>query len=239
MKEIIELNKKLTELLGECLPEDALVLDRCDQPEELIRLPIELRDEIEQLRNQINQVVPNDFEYILCLGDDSPDLLLEYGDGAQTGFFRSHEWQPDRSIIEQLNGFNWDKEREQAIAGCQKFDAMKENAKHTPSRLPSTKEIQKAFRDEMKEFVRTKRKDSSKVHVMVWRDPEGVLEMSFKDVVSFIDELIDLMPTGHLIITVVADGKPIPVEKIELLKKKALKELEQMPISYAKALGKL
>jgi len=238
MKEIIELNKRLLEQLGKCFSEGVLVIGRHDQPDELARLPGALRKDIEQLREEINQVVPNDFTYAFFLGDDSPNLTIEYEDGAQTGFFRGHEWQSDRSIIEQLKGFNWDAERKQAIAGCQMFDEMRQNAKHMPSRLPSTKETQKAFRDEMKDFVRAKRKDPSKVHVMLWRDHAGITEENFKDLESFTDALIDLMPTKYLIVTVVADGKPLPVEKIELLKKKALKELESMPISHARALGK-
>src|SRR5579883_2670634 len=130
MKEIIELNKKLLQQLGKCFSEGVLVVSRYEQPEELERLPSALRNDIEKLRDEINRVVPNDFAYTFFLGDDSPDLNIEYQDGAQTGFFRGHEWQPERSILEQLKNFDWDGERKQAIAGCQVFDEMRENAKH-------------------------------------------------------------------------------------------------------------
>jgi hypothetical protein len=238
MKEIIELNKKLIEQLGRCFPEGALILGRNDQPEELAALPAALREEIEQLRGEINEVVPNDFTYSFDLGDDCPGLMIEYEDGSQTGFFRGHNWQLNRSIIEQLKEFNWDAEREQALAGCQIFDVMKENAKHLPSRLPSTRELQKAFRVEMKEFLKAKRQDLRGVHALMWRGDEGVKVESFEDQASFCRELPDIMTVQYLVIAVVADGKPMSREELEILKKKAISELEDMPISHARALGK-
>jgi hypothetical protein len=93
MKEIIELNKRLLEQLGKCFSEGVLVIGRDDSPDELARLPAALRKDIEQLRGEINQVVPNDFTYHFFLGDDSPDLKMIYQDGAQTEYGLAHEWQ--------------------------------------------------------------------------------------------------------------------------------------------------
>jgi len=238
MKEIIELNKRLLGQLGKCFPEGGLIVGRNGQPDELAALPAALREEIEKLRGEINEVVPNDFTYSLDLGNDSPGLMIEYEDGSQTGFFRGHDWQPNRSIIEQLKEFNWDAEREQALAGCQIFDAMKENAKHLSSRLPSTKELQKAFRVEMKEFLKAKRKDLRGVHVLMWRGDEGVKVESFEDQASFGRDLPDIMTVQYMVIAVVVDGKPMSRDGLEILKGKAISELEDMPISHAKALGK-
>ena len=89
----------------------------------------------------------------------------------------------------------------------------------------------------MKEFVKSKRKDTSKVHVLVWSEGDEVLAPEeFADMAAFCDVLPDMMATQHLIIAVVADGKPLPEQKIEKLKQQALKELEDMPMSHAKAL---
>ena len=238
MKEIIELNEKLIKQLGKCFSEGELVLRRNDQPEELTRLPSALREDIEKLRREINEVVPNDFTYSFDLGNDCPNLMIEYEDGSQTGFFRGHDWQPNRSIIEQLKEFDWEAERRQALAGCQIFDAMKEDAKHLPSRLPSTKELQKAFRVEMKEFLKSKRKDLHGVHVLMWRDEEGVHEETFENMERFCRDLPDIMTVRLLVIAVVVNGKPLSRDGIEMLKKTAIAELEDMPISHAKALGK-
>ena len=51
--------------------------------------------------------------------------------------------------------------------------------------------------------------------------------------------LPDMMTTHHLIISVLADGKPLAEKRIEQLKRQALKKLEGMPMSHAKALLKM
>jgi hypothetical protein len=215
------------------------MLGRDSQSEELKRVSVALQAEIEAFRGKVNEVVPNDFNWTVSLSDDSPDFRIEYNDGPQTGFFHGHEWQSGRCIIEQLKEFDWEGERHEAISACQMFDDIRATAEHSPEGLPPTKEIQKAFRDEMKEFVKTKRNDASQVHVMLFRDDEGIKEETYDDMKSLCQELPDIMTVHYLVVTVVADGKPLPVERIESLKKHALKELEGMPISHAKALWKL
>jgi hypothetical protein len=61
---------------------------------------------------------------------------------------------------------------------------------------------------------------------------------SFEDQASFRRDLPDIMTVQYLVIAVVADGKPMSREGLEILKKKAIAELEDMPNSRAKALGK-
>ena len=239
MKEIIELNDGLRRELGNCFPDGALMLGRNDQPEELTRLPIKWREAIGALRARVNEVVPDDFHYTICLGDEEPGFMMEYNDGASTGFFGGHEWDSGRCIIEQLKELDWMAERERAISGCQMFDEMRAQAEESPSHLPPTKVIQKTFRSEMRDFVKTKRKDASRVHVLMWREDEGMREETYDSLESFCRELPDIMTVHYLVITVVAGGKPLPVERIEAVKGQAVKELEDMPISHAKALWKL
>jgi integrase len=135
MKEIIELNNRLVGQLGKSSSEHVLMLGRDGQPEELKRLPVEFQAEIEAFRAKVNEVVPNDFDWALFLGDDWPDFTIEYNDGPQTGFSRGHEWQSGRCIIEQLKAFDWEAERHEAISGCQMFDDLRASAEDAPSRL--------------------------------------------------------------------------------------------------------
>jgi len=88
--------------------------------------------------------------------------MIEYADGPQTVFGGGHEWKPDRSIVEQLKELDWDSERQTAMSGCQIFDQMTANTKDLPPQLPSTKQLQKAFRGQMKAFLKAKRSDESK-----------------------------------------------------------------------------
>jgi hypothetical protein len=239
MKEIIELNGRLRRELGNCFCDGVLMLGRDDQPEEFKRLPVKFRQEIEALRRKINAAMPDDFSYMLSLGDDSADLHLEYDNGPQVKFGRSHEWDQRRSVIDQLTEFDWETERQQAIAGTEVFDEMIAHARHAPAELPSTKEIQKAFREEMKEFITSKRRDSSNVWALMWREDESLREERFESLDSFRRDLPDLMTVRYLIIAVVSTGKSLSREEIDRFKTEALKELEESPISHAKALGKL
>jgi hypothetical protein len=239
MKDVIEINNRLRVLLGGSFSNGAMLLRRKDESDELKNLPAKLQEDIAKLRDSINHAMPDDFNYTLSLGEEHPDLMIDYADGPQVEFFRQHSWEPGRSVAEQLKEFDWDAERQLALSWCRQHDEMLAEAKKAPSRLPPTKGIQKTFRDEMKDFVKTKRKDATRVHVLMWRDDEGMREWTCESLEALVWELVDLMPAHYLVITVVAEGKPLPIEKIDSLKHRALKELEQMPTSHAKALWKL
>jgi hypothetical protein len=116
---------------------------------------------------------------------------------------------------------------------------MIEEAKQRPAALPSTKQLQKAFPDVMQEFIKAKRMQTSKVHVLAWDGDQTMLTTEFAEMKAFCKVLPDIMATQQLIIAVMADGKPLPAQKIEKLKQQALKELKGMPISHAKALLKM
>lgn len=243
MKEIIELSERIRNEAPEAVPKEFgwfLVNRQGEGTEELQVLPPAIKDEVERLRARLDAAIPDDFQYQLCLGDDKPGLSLVYCDGAQTEADCPVEWDETRSIFDQLQGVDWEKERGRVLAMCQDMERMKEEAQQKKPTLPSTKQIQKTFRSEMDLFVKTKRKDASQVHVLVWDDGEGsTKEENFENMDAFRRELPDIMAMQLLVIAVVADGKPLPVAKIGELKKQALQELEDMPISHAKALGQI
>jgi hypothetical protein len=240
MKEIIELNKRILTEAPEAVPKEFgfISVSRKEVADgDLAALPASIRADLEKFRLKLNQTMPDDFGYQIFLGDADPHLIITYSDGAQTEGNCPVEWDLKRSIFDQLPGIKWDDLRAFALTNGQIFDQMIEAAKHRPAALPSTKQLQKGFREAMKEFVKSKRKDTSKVHVLVWSEGDEVLAPEeFADMAAFCDVLPDMMATQHLIIAVVADGKPLPEQKIEKLKQQALKELEDMPMSHAKAL---
>ena len=198
------------------------------------------------MRSKVNEVVPDDFSYWLCLGCEAPDFRFEYEDGAQAGFFQGHDWKVNESIIEQLRAVDWDAERKKGIGACQFFDELVASAKHRPARLPSTKQLQRRFREEMKTFVKKHRNDDGSVHLLMFREEDGInpdsgiQEEAFANLEMIPGELVDLMTVRYWVIAIVTEGKPLAVGKIDELKDLALKELrEHMPISYAKATGRL
>jgi len=238
MREIIELNERLLRDCGGQLPDEGLMLGRRDAPEELEKLPPKPREEVEDLRSRFNQVLPDDFDYVLCLGDKAPALMLDYYNGSMTGGGRGHDWQEAVSIFDQLRELNWDEERKWAIQGTETFDAIAAVAKELPVMLPLTRALQKRFSDPVKAYIKEKRRNVSRVYVLLWDGEESLLDEDFGDVRAFERELPDIMTHMLHVLTVVAEGKPMPAEKIDRLKKAALKQLEDMPISHAKASGK-
>jgi len=243
MKEIIELNKRILTEAPEAVPKEfgfIMVIRNDSAAKELAALPASIRADFEKFLQKLNQAMPDDFEYQVLLGNEHPYLTIIYNDGAQTVGNCPVKWDLERSIFDQLPAINWDSLRGFALANGQMFDRMIEEAKQRPAALPSTKQLQKEFAEPMKDFIKTKRKDASKVHVLVWSEgQEGSTGEEFANMKAFCRALPDLMATQYLVITVVADGKPLPERKIEVMKREALKELEDMPISHAKALLKL
>ena len=238
MKEIIELNKRLRRDAENRLPGDGLMLGREDTPDELGSIPAELGKEINDLRKALNGVIPDDFGYLLCLGDGEPALMLQYGNGSMTGACRGRHWKEAVSIFEQLRDLDWDDERKWAIQGTETFDVIAAMAKELPVMIPLTKALQKEFFDPVKAYIKEKRRDASRVYALLWDGEESLFDEDFGDVKAFERELPDIMTHMLYVLTVVAEGKPMPAEKIDRLKKEALHKLEDMPISFAKASGK-
>jgi len=237
VKEIIELNARILTEVGDHLPEDGVFIVTREGCEELKSFPDRLRNEVLAFCGKLDGAVPNDFGYMLFIGCDAPGLRLEYRDGATCGYVSGRTWKSEMSIFEQLKEVDWDKERGDAISAARLFDQVIPMAKNMPVRIPSTKGLQRCCRKEVKDFIKRSRGDASKVHVLFFQGGDGASE-DFENMEAFRHALPDMMTGECHIIAVVANGKPLSVEKIDVLKKAALKELEDMPISHAKASGK-
>ena len=248
MKEIIELNKRILREAPDAVPKEFgfIIVTRKEAPNDKVAaLPASISADLEELRLKLNQALPDDFGYRILLGNTAPYFTITYSDGPQTEGNCPVEWDLERSIFDQLSGIKWDDLRAFALANGQIFDQMIEEAKKRPSALPSTKQLQKDFAPVVKTFVEAKQKDTSKVHVLAWCGDQlsngdlAVMTTEFAGMKAFCKVLPDIMATQQLIIAVMADGKPLPAQKIEKLKQQALKELKGMPISHAKALLKI
>jgi hypothetical protein len=241
MKEIIELNNHIRREMPELADaEEGLIVAREDQPSDWGALSAPLREHVERVVAELNRILPADFSYCLYLGDNDPVLGLSFQDGAQVETFRNIPCEGDESLAEAFSGIDWDDQRAAAMEECQTFDRMKEYAETVEPDIPKTKELHKEFRVEMKEWVKTIRKDATSVYAMMvrWED-EGIITEKYESLEDFSRWLPNLMTLRFDIIAVVADGKPLAAAKIDKLKVAALVELENMPISHAKASGKI
>jgi hypothetical protein len=240
MREIIELNRQILAELPDKIREDALPeIDRADGPQLWPEASLAVKQAAEAVHAELNRCIPEDFSYTVLLGDEKPIVSLGFEDGAQMGSFQSLEIKEHLSIQGQLGSMDWDEQRGAEMSRCQVWDGMKEYAAQAPSSLPSTKKLQQSFRDEMREWVKEKRRDSSKVHVFLWNQEDGFKSESYKSLEALRAALPDIMVVELFVITIVADGKPLPVKRIDQIKAEELKTMkEHMPISYARATGR-
>jgi len=240
MKEIIEFNKKLRTRIPR-LAEDAdgVTISREDSFAEWGVIPEDLRPSLALIVGELNRVIPDDFSYSIYFGDREPYFGISFKDGVQSGSFRNTPCFEDETIAEAFSGIEWDEQRQGAMEECQIFDQIKERTAKVPARIPSTKRLRKVFAEEIKPWVKAVRKNADIVHVMMWREDEDLVKEEFGTLDAFADELPNIMTVQYQVVAVVTDGKPLPSEKVDAMKRRALKSLEGMPISYAKASGRL
>jgi|ERR1039458_1801587 hypothetical protein len=242
MKEIIEINKRILAEAPEAVPKDfgcIMVTRRDDAAKELAALPVKIRADLVQFLQKLNQTLPDDFGYLINLGHNDPGLMLMYSDGPQAEGNCPVEWDLKRSIFDQLPDIDWDMHRKQVIGMGHFFDDVRQVSKELEPNLPPTSKIQKQFRAEIKAFEAAKRKKNpAKIYALLWRGDEGVSDEALDSMESLERMLCDSMATSYVTLDVIMDGKPLAAKKIDEVKAKVLKSMkEEMPISYAKAVG--
>jgi hypothetical protein len=241
MKEIIEFNKRILGEAPDAVPKEygfIMVSRHDDAAKELAALPAKIRADVVKFLKKLNQAVPDDFGYVINLGDYDPCFMLMYSDGPQTEGNCPVEWDLKRSIFAQLPEINWDLHRKQVIGMGRFFDDVRQVAKHLEPKLPPTAEIQKQFQVEIKAFETAKSDKPAKIYVLLWRGDEGVTEEGMDSMNALEGLLCDTMATGYVTVAVIVGGVPLSAHKIDQLKEKVLLEMrEQMPLSYARAVG--
>ena len=241
MKEIIEINKRIMIEAPGIVPPgaDCLFVSRDGLGDkEADNLPPAIKADLNTLCERLNGLVPNDFNYVLCLGDYNPTIMLEFCDGAMARGGCGESFNPEHSLFEQLEKVDWNKHRTFAMAGSQFFDGVCEISKDLEPTLPATVEIQRRFRNEFESFAKAKRTGPKRIFLLKWRDDEGVTENSCESMKDLRGDLCDLMTCGYAIIGAIVDKKLLPPKKVDKLKREVLKDMkETMPISYARAAG--
>ena len=240
MKEIIELNRQILAELPKPVREDLLPSISREAGAELWpEASLAVKQTAEAVHAELNRFIPEDFGYTVYLGDEKPHFNLSFEDGPMTGSWHPLEIEEHLSIESQLGSMDWDEQRGIEIRQCQTFEEMKAFAAQAPSRLPSTRLLQQSFPDEMREWVKEKRRDTTLVHVFLWNREEGFKSEEYATLDALRVALPDIMVVELFVITIVANGKPLPVKRIEQIKAEELKTMKaDMPISYARATGR-
>ena len=180
MKEIIALDETILALELDFLPEDSIDFSRDEVGEGVALLPEEIQQQITSLQQAINAALPEDFDYFVFVGvpDEPPMFSLHY-ERMPAGGSVDGTVQPDRPLIEQLSEVNWEERREKAVKFQQTLDAVVEMNERTSGPLRSAKALQREFREEARGFIKEKRVDAARIHVLYWDEEEEMMEAAF------------------------------------------------------------
>jgi hypothetical protein len=239
MNEIIAVNNEIRAAFGDRFAGEKVLLISVSADEAaIVDLSEDLRRRVGELVEQIAQEIPPDFAFDLSLGEAEPYLAIKFDDGPATmagSFCRPIPWL---SVTEQLRELDWDEMRGMALSGATIFNAIVEHSPDMPEYVPATAKLQAKFQ-KLTDAFHDAPLDPEKVHVLQWNDMQGLHDETFETKEKFVWSLPDLMTCGYHIIAVVMNGRRLSAEQIDRMKRAALKELEDMPISYAKASGRL
>lgn len=240
MNEIIAVNREIRAIVGDQFEgENTLLLERNrSEAAKLKRFSVKIRQRIKEIAILLDKQVPPEFGYSVTLGEKEPILSVTLEDGATTEFRTGIKIQPWLSLAEQLNEFDWAATRRLAFSGSQVFDGIVERSKDLPENIPLTEALQRKFEVQTNRFE-SETTDPRATHVLMWGPHEGLHQETFENAEGFERELPDLMTCGYQVVSIVLRGKVVKAERIDRMKRKALGELKDMPISYAAASGRI
>ena len=228
MKEIIALDEAIRALALDGLAERGIDFSRDVISAESALLPTELQTEIGSLQQAINATLPEDFDYFAFVA--FPDLPASFSlhcheipaGGSEDGTF-----QPERSLIEQLHEVDWEEQRAKAESFQQEVDGVIQLQERMSAPLRPTKAVQREFREDARKFIKEKRVDAARIHVMYWDEEKGLREISYDKGEALRAALPDMIARGVEIITIVVGGKPLSVERIDALNQEAQRTLRE------------
>ena len=103
--------------------------------------------------------------------------------------------------------------------------------------LRSTKSLQRDFRETAREFIKEKRADAARIHLMYWDEEKKMMEVDFADGEALRTALPSFVARGAEVITIMARGEPLPIERIDALMAHAQKTLRERVSARMRAEG--
>jgi hypothetical protein len=230
MKELYEIHDKILLRGIDVDPERRINFSR-DVFEDLdAKLPADLRPEIDALQTAINASLPEDFDYFAFVGSEIPPEFDLLSDQTPVSDPDKSPFDSEQSLIPQLKALDWDALRAEAEESDEELAELDELVRLLDRPQRTTKQIQKDFREDCKDFIKDKRRDDTKIFVL-WTNEQGLLINEFADGDKLREALPSLVYKGSEVIAIVAFGRPLPVERIDVLigeaRKKFFADFEQ------------
>jgi hypothetical protein len=221
---------------GECF----LGVDREWLPEKsrgLRRLTVEALGE---LKERVDRVVPNDFEYGMIFEDGNLLFGLQFMDGNHTAAGFPFSTKPHHNALQlaaELRKINWEEKRGQSIQRTNLLDDIADIAEDYPAEWIPTADIHEAYCEDIASYLNFLTVTGQSSGVLVGDFENRVLMNCTVEGPDQRDGWISMqMGQGNLIIAVVENGKLLSAAETDILRRI---ELEKLPrIARAKAEGR-
>lgn len=211
----------LISLVRNALPEserdETVFIDRDGSTPEI---PTLSEEPLASFFRELGNTVPSDFECALAISPTEVVFHSRYG-SFDLNLPLPEEAQP----LEIIRDMDWE-----GIRGHLEKEALMSRLSYASA---STKVLQKHRRDDVIPWVKDVRKDTLRVHALVF-DPNPEYDeeldeeedkgprldsLSFPNLTVFLEEMEEMMQASKLIVAVVSEGKPWSAERIDRLKR--------------------
>lgn len=194
----------------------------------------------DDLKQRVDRVTPDDFEYGMIFEDGRLLLGFQFMDGNHTASGFGYPINPNQDALQlaaELRKIDWEEKRGQSMQRANLFDDVADLAEDHPAEWIRTFEIHEAYGEQINAYLNWLT-DAGQSSGVLAGDIENKTLMNCT--VESPDQrdywISQQMGQGNLIIAVVENGKLLSAEETDILRKL---ELEKLPrIARAKAEGR-
>jgi len=216
----------------------AIMIGRNEASENYASLSRSTRGEIEEIRDNLSRLIPDDFEFHVWIEKSSIDLIMMYYDGMESGTNLPISIDLEGDYRRDLLDVNWDEQRKYCIPIANHMDALVEATESLPGDIPSTAAAQVLHHEALVNFKETAQNNSCKYGVIAYNNNEHKYEMLFQDRRKhMLGYMCDFLTFRWPIIAILDEGELMSVQDTEKLKFEVVGGLGK--VSKALALGKL
>ena len=195
--------------------------------------------ELNALQSGLQKSIPDDFDYLFCLGEGGIDAHLFYEDGMNAGGQTGFPCPLDDRLLSNLRKINWDECRGFFIRGASVQDEAADLAQTMGNTLPKTSQLQFEHGQAFDFFLKYLERENHKFAILAYDDSEASYEkLIHKTSDGMLNDLCNYCLLSRLaVVAVVSNRKVLSCSDTDAL---IAEELSGMgPISRAKALGNM
>lgn len=225
MKELYDLHEKILARGIKPGSEQMIIFSIGDIDDEDELLPDDLIAEVEAIQAQFEAVLPADFDFEAIVGSGTGPSLNLLVNEIPVGVPEEEALDHGASIFPQLEKLDWERLRKQVVENAAELAGILHLADLLINPGRSAKTMQRLFREDAKDFIKQKRKDAARIHLLCWLE-DDLKSRTYADGDELREKLPVVLYAGAEVITIVAGGKPLPVEKIDAITAEARKNFK-------------